>query len=112
MDKEQKGYRFVKCTVDTQPEGAGAWRKARIPWRVLRQLAHAYQEIEGIGDDAFWEDVYRKLAELMPEWTLVDSEGNPLDNPSSNPLIFDDLDDAELRWIFTEVMGGRAAPST
>ena len=109
--EERKGYRFVKCTTGTQPEGTGALRKIRVPFRVLRKIAHAYQTMEGIGDDEVWDSTYQKIAEVVPEWNLVDSEGKPLPQPKDDYMVFDELDDEELRWIFSEVLRGPAAPN-
>jgi len=109
--EEKKGYRFVECNTGTQPKGAGALRLIRVPFRVLRKIAFVYQTMEGIGADEVWENAYQKLAELVPEWDLVDSDGKPLAQPGKDHMVFDELDDNELRWIFNEVLRGPSSPN-
>jgi len=109
--EERRGYQFIACNTGTQPEGAGVLRKIRVPFRIIRQIAYVYQTMEGIGGDEVWAEAFKRLAEIAPEWNLADGEGNPLPQPKDDPMAFDELDDVELRWLFSDVLRGPAAPN-
>jgi hypothetical protein len=91
-------------TVKFPLQGDDAFIKVRMPtlkeMQFLQTLQTDYEET------ADQEQAARKfLAEFLLEWNLVDDYGVELAQPHSNPNIFEQLTNEEVKFIYKALAG-------